>query len=132
MLIIDCDLSSFLSCTLIIQGGAGQGWGKESHEKAPWLLWMALLPQLGGQSGMWRGSPFSPGHIQAAGGAWPGSLLSQGLLEINCTVNSHVLNSLSTPTWVSWDRFSSHLSSCWLQGCVHHWRRICFAMGIFL
>lgn len=48
MLIVACDLSSFLSCTLIIQGGAGGGWGKESHEKALWLLWVALLPQLGG------------------------------------------------------------------------------------
>lgn len=78
------------------------------------------------------GSPSGPGHVQAAGGAWPVSSLSQGLLKINCTVDSHVLNSPSISTWASWDRLSSHLSSCWLQGCVHHWRRICFAVGIFL
>lgn len=77
-------------------------------------------------------SPSSPENIQAAGGAWPASLLSQGPLEINRMVDSHVLNSSSISTWASWDRLSSHLSSCWLQGCVHHWRCICFAVGIFL
>lgn len=78
------------------------------------------------------GSPSGPGHIQAAGGAWLASSLSQGPREINCTVNNHVLNSRSISTWASRDRLSSHLSLCWLQGCVHHWRRICFAVGIFL
>lgn len=51
------------------------------------------MPQVGRQSGMQRGSPSVPGHIQSVGGAWLGSSLSQELLEINSTVDSHVLNS---------------------------------------
>lgn len=79
------------------------------------------------------GSPSGSGHIQAKQEVLgQGSSLSQGPLEINCMVDSHVLNSSSISTWASRDRISSHLSSRWLQGCVHHWRRVCFAVGIFL
>lgn len=42
-----------------------------------------LGPQLGSQGEMQWGSPSGPGHIQSAGGAWLGSSLSQGPLEIN-------------------------------------------------
>lgn len=35
-------------------------------------------------------------------------------------------------TWAARDRLPSHPSSCWLQGRVRHWRRVCFAAGIFL
>lgn len=92
----------------------------------------APVPQLGRQRATRWGSLSSPRHIKAAGVAWLGSALSQGLLKVNCTVNSHMLNFLGISTWASQDRLSSHLSLCWLQGCVHHWRRICFAVGIFL
>lgn len=53
------------------------------------------------------------------------------LLEINCVVDSQALKCPNISTWAARDRLPSHPSSCWLQGRVRHWRRVCFAAGIF-